>query len=1071
MAQLKDLIVNGASHLIGDTTINTIEITRLRAPTTDGGNSYSYGSSDQVLKTNGSSIYWGTVTSGVSGVKGNAESDYRTGQVNLTAANIGAAASSHTHGNIQNSGALQTTDVEIATGDKLVITDSSDSSKVTRASISFNTANTGKCLTQAGTWADFTHPTTTAVAAAAVKVGKDSNGHVVIGSALTASDVGLDNVENVALSSWTGSTNITTLGTISTGTVPLANISGAADLQAIEALSGTSGLLKKTAANTWTLDTTAYTTNTGTVTSVSAGVGLTGGPVTTSGTIKANLNNESSLGILGSTDRLYAVGVDINGKLCVNVPWVGSIIQDNLTSSTNTTDALSAKQGYLLANGSARDSTKLPLAGGEMSGNITVNSTSSIDLGSSSKSWNNVYANTFNGSMAHYIDIGGKHYNGSSDVIIYASDLGVSSALNFAGVIYETLPPREIEDTNNPGTMIPNPNYPNTIPQVHLYTPTGNHIGDAIGDGVDPSSISNGTVVICHATQDEFLWSEDAQGNAGWYSLGLASSFALHNHSHGDILNDGAMANPISINNVDVSSASKALVTDSNSKITIEDLTVSDPLILNNAVSTSFISSISQSSTGKITAVKSNISDVYVYNTGDTMTDSLTISKAGECGVIVNNTSKSHQTEFIVGNSGNGGVYDRTNSKWVVYSDVSGNVTLNGNANTATKATQDGDGNTITSTYVKKAGDTMTGQLYINKSDDVGGATAPGTTAPFVLGAKDGQHIEIDSNEILAKNNGTTPGTLYLQDSTGGVQICGSEGLQLTAGLLKVTKNSNTVTIGSQNSNFCHIYNSASIPFIFNNSVLTSNGGNLGSSSYPFTNIYMAATGQISRAGNSGSYWQGRDKAIVRQTSYTGYNAIISSKTTNGSWEIGPYSNNYLYFVYVPDTAYSGSTNTGTVNTIKMDPTGKVYAAVWNDYAEYRKDNEQEKNIQAPGKCVKELGDGSLALTTKRLERGCEIISDTFGFAIGQDEENSYNTPIASSGRVLAYPYESIEDFASHIGWAVCSGPDGTVSIMTEEEEEKYPSRIIGTISEIPNYEEWGTGKVKVNGRVWIRIK
>ena len=149
----------------------------------------------------------------------------------------------------------------------------------------------------------------------------------------------------------------------------------------------------------------------------------------------------------------------------------------------------------------------------------------------------------------------------------------------------------------------------------------------------------------------------------------------------------------------------------------------------------------------------------------------------------------------------------------------------------------------------------------------------------------------------------------------------------------------------------------------------------------------------------------------------------------------------------------------------------KVYGAVWNDYAEYRKDNEQEKDIQKPGCCVKELGNGALALTTKRLERGCEIISDTFGFAIGQDEKNGYNTPIASNGRVLAYPYESIEDFASHIGWPVCSGPNGTVSIMTEEEEEKYPSRIIGTISEIPTYEEWGTGKVKVNGRIWIRIR
>ena len=44
--------------------------------------------------------------------------------------------------------------------------------------------------------------------------------------------------------------------------------------------------------------------------------------------------------------------------------WRG--IQDNLTSSTNTTESLSAKQGYLLANGSARDNTKLPLAGGTM---------------------------------------------------------------------------------------------------------------------------------------------------------------------------------------------------------------------------------------------------------------------------------------------------------------------------------------------------------------------------------------------------------------------------------------------------------------------------------------------------------------------------------------------------------------------------------------------------------------------------------------------------------------------------------------------------------------------------------
>jgi hypothetical protein len=64
-----------------------------------------------------------------------------------------------------------------------------------------------------------------------------------------------------------------------------------------------------------------YSNNAGTVTEVKTGKGLTGGPITSSGTIKCNLNSEASLGTIGNTDKLYAVGVDSNGKLCVNVPW------------------------------------------------------------------------------------------------------------------------------------------------------------------------------------------------------------------------------------------------------------------------------------------------------------------------------------------------------------------------------------------------------------------------------------------------------------------------------------------------------------------------------------------------------------------------------------------------------------------------------------------------------------------------------------------------------------------------------------------------------------------------------
>jgi hypothetical protein len=98
---------------------------------------------------------------------------------------------------------------------------------------------------------------------------------------------------------------------------------------------------------------------------------------------------------------------------------------------------------------------------------------------------------------------------------------------------------------------------------------------------------------------------------------------------------------------------------------------------------------------------------------------------------------------------------------------------------------------------------------------------------------------------------------------------------------------------------------------------------------------------------------------------------------------------------------------------------------------------------------------------------GANIVSDTFGFAIGETDE--CKTPLAVSGRVLAYAYEPKETY--NPGDAVCSGPNGTISKMTRAEIRDYPERIIGTVSEIPTYEIWGSGNVKVNGRIWIKVK
>ena len=40
---------------------------------------------------------------------------------------------------------------------------------------------------------------------------------------------------------------------------------------------------------------------------------------------------------------------------------------------------------------------------------------------------------------------------------------------------------------------------------------------------------------------------------------------------------------------------------------------------------------------------------------------------------------------------------------------------------------------------------------------------------------------------------------------------------------------------------------------------------------------------------------------------------------------------------------------------------------------------------------------------------------------------------------------------------------------MTREEIKEYPDRIVGIVSEIPDYEEWNG--VKVNNRIWIKVK
>ena len=228
---------------------------------------------------------------------------------------------------------------------------------------------------------------------------------------------------------------------------------------------------------------------------------------------------------------------------------------------------------------------------------------------------------------------------------------------------------------------------------------------------------------------------------------------------------------------------------------------------------------------------------------------------------------------------------------------------------------------------------------------------------------------------------------------------------------------------------------------------------------------------------NGNTYLRLFDNTTARQSiKIVGSGATTVTSDANGVITISSTDTNTNTDTNVTTTAdtsstkrYVTTTSGATTGTLKYHTgvyvnhsTGVLMGAAWNDYAEFR----SAKQFIQPGRVAIENGDDTLSMATERLMPGANIVSDTYGFAIGETEIN--NTPIAVSGRALAYPYEPRDTYAA--GDPVCSGPNGTVSKMTREEVMKYPDRMIGTVSAIPDYETYGEANTKVNGRIWIKV-
>ena len=932
MAQLKDLIVTGATRLIGNVYAGTIQITTLNAPTVAGGTIYGPGTNGYVLKSNGSSVYWGSDNNSVTGVKGNAESSYRTGQVNLTPANIGAlplaggkmiGAISWASGSISEFSSAPTYLLGIE-----AFADGGATKWKAASRVNVGSADSAKWLMNRGTnvtigdssWAHgqkgrggtntsngivwkqkWTQSGLTYTPSGGSATTLSDSGDIVywLSQDTTSNNLWVNMAIDGYIYSHSGFKALTQSAGYSEG-IRFVNSSGAdkgsigCDTNGVLGLYGSSKVTIRPVINAAT-DGIEITTTSMVPTKATVALGTAANPwhnLVLGGTTNATMTAASA-----NPRITFQEGT---GTQPVHLIYTDQDSYRNpaglkVIGGTSATPAWFEVEGNIYAaafKGNSDTATKLATA-------RTISLTGSVTGSGSFDGSGNLSIATTTNHHHNTLTVGNKTYNGSSDVTIEIADLGLASTTTFLGLTSTNL---SNGSTTNPVTI-------------------------TVGPTTGSVTATNGGVVMEASTGEEYIWS----GNK-WNLMGLASSWALANHIHGNITNAGTITSDTA-----KASGQHLVITDSNNKICRSAIT------LGTATNT------------------------YLRNDGTwaTPTDTNKYHKTGSwsgltyTATAVNSADELKFTVPSASTSAAGAVQlsSATNST---------STTLAATAS-AVKAAYD-----LANGKVSRSGDTMTGTLTIKGLKGTSG-TDYGTTLP---------------------SSGETGQIFFLADDSGGVPSGGT-------------------------------------------------------------------TGQFLRGDG---VWQNTltDSFIVSKSGTA--QTIIRSTNDNGSVELLAGINRGLY----------DRTNTKWAIAVNADGTKvfsdyPIYGAVWNDYAEYRASNETEA-----GRCVREVGDGTLIRTTERLQKGCEIVSDTFGFAIGKTEK--YNTPTAASGRVLAYLYEDKEIAKSHIGDPVCSGPNGTVSIMTEEEEMRYPSRIIGTISEIPDYEIWEAGhngdhQIEVNGRVWIRVR
>ena len=391
----------------------------------------------------------------------------------------------------------------------------------------------------------------------------------------------------------------------------------------------------------------------------------------------------------------------------------------------------------------------------------------------------------------------------------------------------------------------------------------------------------------------------------------------------------------------------------------------------------------------------------------------------------------------------------------------------------------------------------ITDTLILSKDTDAAGNAD--NKPPLIIGtATSARHLEFDNNEIMCKSNATSTAELHFNADGGSVKINANlaaaniiNSTSKTTGALVVNggvgaagniyaTTFNGLTLTAATTGFTIAGGTTSKTLTVNNTYTlgaacaygvddaTANGAlSTGTGLTTERSVYYglcvinnaSQTRATSIYAPTGAGTAGHVLAAVGSTSAPTWNGgLVLTGTAAASWKAS--------FEGTTEASATAGTEAvrmkGGLRVDKVIRANKVYNAIWNDYAEYR-----EAEISTPGACMVENDNGCLTIADARLVPGACIISDTYGFCQGETEKA--NVPIAVTGRVLAYTYWPREMY--HAGMAVCSAPNGTIDIMTREEIRDYPDAIIGIVSEIPDYEYWGSGNIKIDNRIWIKVK